>query len=525
MRRKLSRQNPAAVINNKAAQQLQIALNLTRNNQIQSANAIFQQLLEDYPKEPAIHFHYGNLLWSLKQPQVAAKHYSIAVEYRSDFIDALGNLGAALAVLGKQQEAISCYKKVIKLDPGNASFYHNLGGAYYQQGKASKAVSAFRKAIKINPSYADAYKNLGNAYYEQGYYSEAVDCYKKVTKLSPSDGAKVRLVSAIPMIPMSTDHINEIRSRLLKNMDNLLSQKLKINDPVIENGYTNFFLAYHGLDNRQIHEKYAQLYRQACPSLVYTAEHCREYEAPASQKIKVGFISKFFTGHSIGNTSRGLIAELSRDKFHVTAIFLDSIESHVGKIISESADQVVTIPSNLDVARKLIGDLKLDVLFYQDIGMEPFTYFLAYARLAPVQCVSFGHPDTTGITSMDYFISTEFYETDGGDKHYSELLYRLKNVSSCAYYYKPRLPSPLKPRSAFGLDDETHIYICPQTLFKFHPDFDSILAGILRADPDGQVVLIEGKHAHWAEILRERFNKSMPDVMNRVRVRSLSKRR
>ncbi len=45
----------------------------------------------------------------------------------------------------------------------------------------------------------------------------------------------------------------------------------------------------------------------------------------------------------------------------------------------------------------------LDILFYPDLGMTPLTYFLAFARLAPVQCVSWGHPVTTGIPAHRLF--------------------------------------------------------------------------------------------------------------------------
>ena len=94
---------------------------------------------------------------------------------------------------------------------------------------------------------------------------------------------------------------------------------------------------------------------------------------------------------------------------------------------------------------------------------------------------------------------------------------RLKNVASVAYYYKPVFTAHLRSRSYFDLPEDCHLYICPQTLFKFHPDFDEVMAGVLRQDADGIVVLIEGKHKSWAQILRRRFRSSIPDVAHRIR--------
>ena len=109
--------------------------------------------------------------------------------------------------------------------------------------------------------------------------------------------------------------------------------------------------------------------------------------------------------------------------------------------------------------------------------MEPITYTLAFSRLAPVQCVTWGHPVTTGIPTIDYFISSEALESEESDQHYTERLVRLKTPA--IYYYRPETPTSLKDRAAFGLPESGALYMCPQSLFKLHPSFDEILAGTL----------------------------------------------
>jgi predicted O-linked N-acetylglucosamine transferase (SPINDLY family) len=70
------------------------------------------------------------------------------------------------------------------------------------------------------------------------------------------------------------------------------------------------------------------------------------------------------------------------------------------------ADRVVTLSKNIFNAQRIIAREEMDLLFYTDIGMDPETYFLSFARLAPVQCVTWGHPDTTGVPNVDYFLSS-----------------------------------------------------------------------------------------------------------------------
>ena len=72
-----------------------------------------------------------------------------------------------------------------------------------------------------------------------------------------------------------------------------------------------------------------------------------------------------------------------------------------------------------------VAATELDVLFYADIGMDPTTYFLAFSRLAPVQCVTWGHPVTTGIPNIDDYLSSDVFEAPGAEAHYTERLIRL----------------------------------------------------------------------------------------------------
>src|SRR5690348_8566227 len=75
-------------------------------------------------------------------------------------------------------------------------------------------------------------------------------------------------------------------------------------------------------------------------------------------------------------------------------------------------------------------------------------------------------------------------------------------------------------RSDFGLPADKRLYACLQSLFKFHPDYDIILADILRGDPQGVLVLPAGECSHWSnhwrELLIQRFRSSMPDVLHRI---------
>jgi predicted O-linked N-acetylglucosamine transferase (SPINDLY family) len=156
------------------------------------------------------------------------------------------------------------------------------------------------------------------------------------------------------------------------------------------------------------------------------------------------------------------------------------------------------------------------MLVYLDLGMDPLSFLLAFSRLAPVQCVTGGHPVTSGIDTIDYYLSAQQTEPEGSAQHYSEKLHLLP--SGGFGFERPALPSRQKSRAELGLPTAGNIYLCPMMLQKLHPDFDSALSRILELDPNGYVILFESfQHPRWGELLRARLDKNVsPLVRERI---------
>jgi protein O-GlcNAc transferase len=89
---------------------------------------------------------------------------------------------------------------------------------------------------------------------------------------------------------------------------------------------------------------------------------------------------------------------------------------------------------------------------------------LASLRLTPVQCTTWMHPQTSGLPTIDYFLSSDLMEPDA-DNYYVEKLLRLPNL---ALYYTPKDIPPLPiERKTFGLRDEAIIFLYCQSRFKY----------------------------------------------------------
>jgi len=528
------------------------------NGTLKAAEDCYRRGLALAPEHPDILTSLGVLQRSRGHTPAAVELYRRALAADPNHAEAANNLGNALAELGATAEARSLHEQSRPQLAARLAQVRIEAEALLAAGKAQDARALWSEGLRLAPQDADAWLQASKLDAALGRDQTALDCAEEAVRLDPqslaaNDVARNICVAAglveralehsdrvialsgsanailtrhllLPCIQQSWETIHATRARYAQGLEKALACDTVLEEPGSVVGrhsffvasHTSFYLAYHGLNNRELQSGLARLYQRRMPGLVAHAPHCAR-ERRRGGRVRVGFISRFLCRHSIGTTTRGLIDKLSRERFEVYALRITpTVDDGVTAAIRAGADQTVDLPADLDAARRRIAELELDVLFYQDIGMEPRSYLLAFARLARVQCVSFGHPDTTGIPNMDYFVSNDLFETPAAAAHYSEQLYQLRDLPTLAYYYRPCPPAARAPRSRFGLSEASALYVCPQTLFKLHPDFDPLIEGILSKDPKAIVILIEGGFKAWSEALRARFRRSLPHCADRV---------
>jgi predicted O-linked N-acetylglucosamine transferase (SPINDLY family) len=492
---------------------------LRERDRIEEAIAMYRRALELRPDHPAANHNLGNALRARGSPLEAQGYQA---EGRALLVKDLDRLRAVIiASLGSSRigDALAALDQAFAISPDAVVGWLTGGDITVELGRRglnSVRLRYAEEAVRRAPRSAQAVDLARRICVLGGLYERAVRYSAMAYEIAPSTESLFAGKLALPAIPESNEDIRTARARYDQGLDEILASGLPVTEPSFSLGPMSFYLAYHGQNDRDLQVKAARAYLRVIPDLAMTAQHClRPVRRPG--RIRIGFISKFLASHSIGKTTRGLIEQLSREHFEVFALRITpSADDEVTALIRASADHTVSLDPTFAQARRQIADLELDILFFQDIGMEPMSYFIAFARLAPIQCVSFGHPDTTGIPNMDYFISNDLFEASEASSHYSERLILLRDLPTLAYYYRPAATGPAPDRAAFGFPADATLYLCPQTPFKIHPDFDPMIAGILRRDPRGLVALIKGEYEEWGEALQRRFNLAMPDVAHRV---------
>jgi len=477
--------------------------------QLGEAQASYLEALRLRPDCAEAHNNLANVLVDLGKLDEAEAGYRRALAINPNSPDAHNNLGVALAIQGKLDEAATSLRQALHLKPDYAKAHLDLGHVVLEQNKVDQAALHYREALRLQPDMVEAHASLAGVLGEQGRVDEAGACLQQALRLRPSARLRIALATRLPVIYQSMTELRSWREHLTQEVRELRDQQ-GVHDLTEEPGLNLFYLAYQGSNDRDIQREVACLYR--APE--HVAGWSSAVAAPPNGRIRVGFLSSFFRKHTIGYLMGGLVAQLARRQFTVTVLSVGCHQDAVAGFFKEHADHYLELPRHLPSARRLLAEQQLDVLFYADIGMDPVTTALAFSRLAPVQCTTWGHPVTSGIETIDYFISSEHLETAQAEQHYSESLVRLKTLP--IYYYRPELPAPLKGRGNFGLGDEAHVYACPQSLFKLHPEFDEIVGAILRGDPRGTLVLSQGTVEHWHQLLRQRFAATLADVVDRI---------
>lgn len=465
------------------------------------------------PADAALLGNLGALLNTSGKLEEARRCLERAIVLKPDFVSAHYNLGIVLGRIGDPNAAARAYERAIQLDPKHAGAHLNLANLLSEAKVYGEAVKHYRLSLAARPLPA-ALVNLGNALKEQGYWTESRQAYEQALALGDNDGVRIKAAMAMPLVPVSAAEIDAARAAFSVALAALEARPLRIRDPMREVGSTLFALAYQGGNDKPLAEAMARILARACPDLLFTAPHCADARSPGA-KLRVGICSRFLRDHSIGRLMLNLIQHLAATgRYEVFIFSFNKQPDAVSAEIASHAAEVVALFADLDRARQEIAARRLDVLFYPDIGMEPMTYFLAFARLAPVQCVTWGHPVTTGIPTVDYFLSCDAAEPPDGDDHYSEKLVRLGGLPMS--YRRPPRPDPLKDRAAYGLPPEARLYFCAQNLFKIHPELDRPFMEILRRDPEGRLLLLHGGDPHWAKLLLGRYRSIAPDLLDRV---------
>ncbi len=413
---------------------------------------------------------------------------------------------------GRWQEAIVSYQKLIELQPVSADIYFNLSQCYRNLNLLDEYFQTLHQGIQLYPTDARLHFTLIIDLRRHGRIQEAIVSADKACQYLPDDYTfKLLKYLTVPSIYNTQEEIPLYRQRFTKGLQDLIEQT-SLNTFVEKQSalagigrLTNFYLSYQAQNDIDLQRQYGKLVHEIM------AANFPEWIASLSmpklqpnQRIRVGYVSYYLHSYSGTLWLTGWLKYCDRHNFEIYCYYIGNESDAVTEKFQEYSDFFHHIPYNLSAACEQIIADSLHILVYPEIGMNPQTMQMAGLRLAPVQCVAWGHPVATGLPTIDYFLSSELMEPENAQEHYSEKLIRLPNIG--VSYPKPYIPPVVKNRSDFGLSDDAILYLCCQAPFKYLPQYDFIFAKIARRVPQAKFVFLRGN------LLQERLKRAFAAV-------------
>ncbi len=491
---------------------------LKQQGKLDEAVESYQQALHLKP-DALIYNNLGNAFKQQGKLDEAVESYQQAIDLKPDWVQAHYNLGNALQQQDRLDEAIESYQQAIRLKP-DAGIYNNLGNALQEQGQLEAAIECYQQAIRLEPDAA-VYNNLGNALRQKGQLEAAIECYQQAIRLEP-DFAQAKFsicMSQLPIIYSSFDEIKLRRNQYQQQLQKLAqsyqvaSQKEREKAAEAVGSSQPFYLAYQGLNDRDLQQTYGEMICQLMSSRY--PQWSQPIPIPtleAKEKIRVGFVSGFFKYHSVWKIPiKGWIENLDRNQFELFGYYTDSEQDGETAIAAQAFGKFIQGPLTVEKWCEVITQDKLHILIFPEFGMEPMTIKLGCLRLAPVQIAFGGHPETSGLPTIDYHLSSDLMEPENGQEHYTEKLVRLPNL---AIHYTP-LPIKAKAISKreIGIDDDQIMFWCCQSLFKYLPQHDDVFPRIAQELANCKFVFINHHQSEQVtEVFRQRLSRAFGEV-------------
>lgn len=444
--------------------------------------------LDARPDDAGAHFNLAMALAELHRPAEAIAQFDHALAIKPDHAPSWFSRGDALQGEDRHADAIQSYQRALALQPGMAGALANMGTALLASGRAADAIGIFTDALARGADRCTALVNTGRALQALGRTAEACDSFAAASAAAP-DAAQPRwlwAMATIPELPGGVAEVAASRPAFAAAIGALDAwyQAAPGRDR-LELGWP-FYIAYKAQNNRALLQQFGAMRGRLMKP--WQPGPAPPQRAPGP--IRVGIVSAHISSHSVWHAiTRGWFAH-----FDPTQIALHGF--HLGR---KSDDE--TAFARAHTASFVYGEHRFsdwvrdiqavqpDVLIYPAIGMDNMSANLASLRLAPVQMASWGHPETTGLPTIDYYISAEAFEPSDADPAYSENLIRLPRLGVA---FLPQHATPRPPDlAALGIDPDRPIILCPGAPFKYAPDKDHLLAAIAR---HGQLIFFHTKN-------------------------------
>jgi protein O-GlcNAc transferase len=472
---------------------------LFRTRGAEDATRWCDHALERIPNSAELHFYRSNLFKHANATGAAIASARTALKLNPGLLAARSSLGDLLASCSRQggQEI--------------AAGYADLGLAFLSSLEFVAARAAFEQALALAPRVAEYHYNLGTVLHVQQEVEAAISSFDRAIALDP-DHARARWAKSLAYaspFPESPAAAERARIEIMAGLQGFSrwSNGRDLRGEHFVGFNSPFYLTYQEQDNRAIFERYGCLCARAMRHGLDWRRASPSATGQVAGRLRIGIVSADIREHSVWFALiKGWFEHFDRRRFEIGIFSLNSTPDRETEWAQLHADFFVSGPKSVQQWVESISALGPAVLIYPAIGMDIVTLQLASLRLAPTQITTWGHPETSGLPTMDLYLSGENFEPVDAQQYYSEKLVPLLNLGNC---YEGRVQHAVEPDlNALGIDPMRPILICSGTAFKYQAEHDRALTQIARQVDGSQLIFFRQRPESLSDLLKARLQRA-----------------
>lgn len=467
-------------------------------------------LKQDYPQ---VLSNLGEWCFAKNRAEEALEWFDKALACSPDFFEARLNKIAALFELARYEDARVAAEQLVADEPGRPEPYLNLGNVLVHTGKAKQGIKQYQKALELRPGYAEAHFNLATLLGSPDDLGNSIDYLERQIKERGETVFNLGLLAAAHQAAGHLTQAEELCQRIFeKQPDNLTAlmtlasclstggdsaaalplyeRVVKIDGGQAAMGSNIVFECNNlsQLSREEVfrrHCEWASHFETPLLAPVKFANLARDPE----RKLRIGYVSGDFKTHPVGFLLRDILRYHDKSKFEVHCYSMVIRSEDVLPELREVADnwEDIFFLSDEEVA-SMIRKAEIDILVDLS-GHTAYHRLLAFARRpAPIQVEWIGYFHSTGMKSMDYFITDPYTSPQDGGQLFNETPVFMPHTRFCygPPVYAPEVVQPPVEKSGsitFGSFNR---------LPKMTDEVVAAWAKILHAVPASRLVLKSG---------------------------------
>lgn len=416
----------------------------------------YVQALGLKPDYPEVLSNLGEWHIASGQPQDALPWLERALQCAPGFLQARINTTAALFEAGQFEAARALAERIIEDEPGSAEACLNLGNVLVHTGKTKLGIKQYQRALELQPNYAEAHFNLSTLLGSKDDLASAIGYLKRRME---EGGDSVQTMGMLAAAYQASGQIEKAqalcRKVLERQADNVtalvtlgsclsnsgnaaaaveLYQKVVDRDPTQAAMGSNILFEYNNLESAspqalfEWHRVWAERFEAPLMKLPAFAGRNRNPQ----RSLRIGYVSGDFTRHPVGFLLRDILRLHDKQRFSIHCFSMVIRKEDVLPELRSAADQWedVFFLSDAELVQS-IRDAEIDILVDLS-GHTAFHRLLVFAhKPAPVQAEWIGYFHSTGMSSIDYFITDPYTSPSGSAQYFSETPVYLPHTRFC----------------------------------------------------------------------------------------------